>query len=109
MPEAASSRNPPGSPEMIDQEYGFTPPDAKNVCAYDTPIVPLKSGGRVVIVKEVGLMIKAKPMATDCCPAESVTWSANVETPAVVGMPVIVPAAESSVRPAGSEPCVTRH
>ncbi len=44
-------------------------------------------------------------VAVACTPGvESVTWTVNENGPAVVGVPLITPVAESSVSPFGSEP-----
>ena len=47
-------------------------------------------------------------MGTFCCGVpESAAWTVKLETPAVVGVPVIAPVLELRFKPAGSEPVVT--
>ena len=70
--------------------------------------VPAGSGLEVLIVRVAGLTVRANAFDAVCgVPAESCTCKVKFDVPAAVGVPVIVPLAGFSVRPAGSEPVIT--
>jgi hypothetical protein len=88
------------------QEYGGVPPDAPSDCEYAVPTVP---GGReeLLMLSAAGPIVSDSPAVVET-EALSVTFAVKFEVPAVVGVPEIVPAADS-VSPAGSDPADTVH
>jgi hypothetical protein len=68
--------------------------------------VPTVASGRDVVVMPSTLIVNA---AAACTGVASVKVIVKGNTPPAVGVPLMIPVAGSSVRPAGSEPEVTVH
>ena len=67
-------------------------------------MVPAGSVGAVLIVKPAAMLsVKALLAVMD---ALSVICTVKLTSPALVGVPLMAPEAESSLKPAGSEPAV---
>jgi len=75
---------------------------AANVWEYGVPTVPAERGGTVVIDSSDAWTVIENDWDVACEPL-SATWTMKFEMPAVVGDPLITPAAESVI-PAGSDP-----
>src|SRR5579864_6631051 len=107
-PVAVSRTKPEGRlPEMIENEYGGTPPPATNCEEYGTPTIPVVLETHAKVIGGGGVMTIAQdwvavPVAE--LPEESTTWDVNKKVPAWVGVPVIAPVEELRVRPLGSAP-----
>ena len=89
-----------GMPVAIAHVYGAVPPAACSVWLYGVPITPL---GRLVVVT-----VSAEPTTMLSPPVAvsalaSLTLTVKLEVPAVVGVPVIAPAA-LRLKPAGKLP-----
>ena len=107
-PVSGSRVRPPGNrPEVIDQVYGGAPPVAPRVTEYGLPWIP---SGRLVVVmlngKPASIMVSVRLAVADWAGApESVTIKVSgVAATAAVGVPLIVPAKASNVKPAGRFP-----
>ncbi len=96
---------PGGSDPVADQVNGGVPLLAVNVNpVYAVPSTPF--GGWPEVMLGAGAIVIEKS-AVAVTPAESVTCAVKVKTPAEVGVPLIAPAAGSSVKPGGRLPAVT--
>jgi len=102
---------PPGSvPEVSDHVYGMVPPLAANVCEYAVPTWPLDSDN-VVIVSVAGAIVSVRLTFVACAgELESVTLNMiAVAFAAAVGVPLISPVDEFTVKPPGNAPEVRVH
>jgi hypothetical protein len=100
-PLAASMLNPAGNP-VADHTYGVAPPLALTGALYAVPVTP---PGRDAVVMAIGATIVSDRflVAVKCVGfVESVTVTATVLVPAVVGLPVMAPLEASMLNPAGS-------
>ena len=101
--------SPPGKdPEATDHVYGDVPPSALNVWEYDAPTVPAGSGEPVVIVG-AAIIVRLKAFCELCGAARlfatllSTTRTLKSNVPAIVGVPVSVPAG-NNLNPGGRDP-----
>jgi len=106
-PAADNVRPAGGAPVVTDHAYGGVPPVAAKLCEYAVPTVPFGRGDAVVIASGGGSTVRANDFVV-ICDALSRTWTVKFAVPAVLGVPVITPAADN-VRPAGGVPDVTDH
>lgn len=100
------SARPPGKvPEMRVQVYGAVPPVAVNVCEYDVPTWPIASDA-VVIISDAEEIVSVRLTFAVCVDGvESVTLNASeVAFTALVGVPLITPVDDPSVKPLGNVP-----
>jgi hypothetical protein len=111
-PVEAFSANPAGrDPEARDQLYGDEPPPAESTLEYSVFTLP---PGRELVTIWSGETLIVMLMDNDCLAVctvgadESVTATTKFETPAVVGIPEIVPFADRD-RPSGSVPELRDH
>jgi hypothetical protein len=105
---AVDGVRPAGSaPDVMDHIYGGVPPVAAKLWEYAVPTVPFGRGDAVVIASGGGSTVSANDFVV-ICDALSRTRTVKFAVPAVVGVPVITPAADN-VRPAGGVPDVTDH
>ena len=109
MPVLDNVRPAGSDPALIDQVYGAVPPDARRVCCgYGVATVP--PGSEVVVMvggAGAGLMTICSDWVSERFSA-STTLTTNLNVPAVVGVPVMVPLL-FSVNPAGNEPLLIDH
>jgi hypothetical protein len=96
-----------GVPVVTDHAYGGVPPVASKLCEYEVPTAPFGRGDAVVIESGGGSTVRTNDFVV-ICDALSRTWTVKFAVPAVVGVPVITPAADN-VRSAGGVPDVTDH
>ena len=97
---------PPGNvPEVSVQVYGEVPPVAVNVCEYAVPTWPLANDA-VVTVSDAEEIVSVRLTFAVCVKGvESVTLNVSVVAfTAVVGVPLIKPVNEFSVKPGGNVP-----
>jgi len=107
VPVAALRLSPEGNALLLrDQVYGGFPPLATNVWEYCAPTDPLGSCGPVLMLSAGALIFRVRDFAA-VTEALSLTWTSKFRVPAVVGIPLIVPAAALRVRPEGRVPSVT--
>ncbi len=106
-PAADNVRPAGGVPIVTDHAYGGVPPVANKLCEYAVPTAPFGRGDAVRIETGGGSTVSANDFVV-ICDALSRTWTVKFAVPAVVGVPVITPAADN-VRPAGGVPDVTDH
>jgi hypothetical protein len=98
---AALKLNPVGKPPLLsDQVNGDVPPDSVSVCEYATETSP--AGNDAVVTDGAAAMTRVNDLV-EVAPTLSVTFTVNVEEPAVVGVPLSTPA-ELKVNPAGAVP-----
>jgi hypothetical protein len=108
VPLVESVRAPGNDPELTLQLYGVVPPVAASVAEYAVPTCP---PARELVVICTGTTDVVTVMLNDFVAVwagdeESFAWTVNVNVPAPVGVPEIVPLVES-VRPPGNEPELT--
>ena len=106
-PAADNVRPAGGVPVVTDHAYGGVPPVAAKLCEYEVPTAPFGRGDAVVIESGGASTVRTNDFVV-ICDALSRTWTVKFAVPAVVGVPVIAPAADN-VRPAGGVPDVTDH
>ena len=100
-PLAASMLRPAGRP-VADQVYGVVPPVAATVALYAAPTTPpgsdvvVMDGGAMMVIDRLAVAVKCVGLV------ESVTVTATVLAPAVVGVPVMAPEEALIVSPAGN-------
>jgi len=90
---------PRGSPDMVHVN-GCLPPDVCGWKLYGTLGVP--AGSAVVVMVRVVVPTVNGQVVADTTPSASFTWT--VKVPAAVGVPVMAPVAELTVRPVGRVP-----
>jgi hypothetical protein len=103
-PELLSASPGGKAPAVMDHVNGAVPPDSAVVCEYATVAAPFGMGEVVVIAIAPLIVIVSAWVAP--APAESVTLTVKVDTPAATGVPLNTPPA-LKVSPAGSEPVET--
>lgn len=108
MPPLLSATPPGRSPDVRLQVYGAFPPDTFSVSLYAVPSVPGLRGD-VVTICSSGETVIENPFDVPCFGLpESSTFTANVNVPEEVGVPLIAPAAVR-LRPPGRLPDRTLH
>ena len=106
-PVAAFKVRPAGNVPAVNCQLVLgTPPVDVSVCEYAVPTLPLGSDV-VVIVSGPDAMDMLRVAMLDCEP-ESLTWNTNCRLVTTsIGVPLIDPVLEFSVRPAGKLPETT--
>src|SRR6187551_2514137 len=107
VPSVGESRTPAGSFPLATRHLsGLTPPLVRSAARYALPTAA--AFRRAVVTASLAATFSA--LLTDVArPSESVAVRPNVNLPADVGVPAIVPFAGSSTRPLGSAPEDTDH
>ena len=109
MPVADPRLSPAGSvPLVTAQVIGVVPP-AIRVCEAAAPVTPSGNGDDVVMEGGVAAAVTVRLNCLELLPDALVALTVNVETPAAVGVPLMVPVEEPRLSPAGSVPPVTAH
>ena len=104
-PVTRSRLSPAGSaPPVTANVIGPRPPATAMAWLYGTPRV---GAAKAVVVVVRGLLTAPLKAWLTCRPSASVAVTAKLNGAAVVGVPLTVPVAGSSVRPTGSVPAVT--
>jgi hypothetical protein len=97
-------------PATTIHEYGVVPPEAVSGAEYAVPTVPF--GNEAVVIISSGaptLMLMESGLLAFCTGVEeSVTCTVKADCPALVGVPLIIPAL-LKLRPAGNVPDATVH
>jgi hypothetical protein len=102
VPRVWESLIPAGSFPLTSPHFtGFTPPAVRIAARYARPTV---AGFRRVVVTASREATLRAELADVLRPSVSLAVSTNLNVPAALGVPAIVPLAGSSVSPVGSEP-----
>jgi hypothetical protein len=91
-------------PLAIEKVYGGVPPVATAADEYARPTVPVFAGQTSFRSGGLMTMLQFDVAVPAALPVESTTWAVKLNVPAVVGVPVMAPVDELSVKPAGNEP-----
>jgi len=91
-------------PDVTAQRYGGVPPLAIKSVEYGEPTVP--SGKEDVVMANAGSILMLRSLSADWVfgKEKKLTRTLKLDVPTVVGVPLMVPVAESSNRPDGSDP-----
>src|SRR5438105_4444351 len=102
MSPPGPSFTPSGSdPEDTENVYGGSPPVAATEAEYATPTTPLANEVVVITGGFASTVIVRDFVSLPCgFGAASTTWTVNVDAPAAVGVPLILPS-EPNTNPAG--------
>jgi len=91
----------------IEYVYGAVPPLALTLCVYETPVVGAGSvdGVTATVAEATVTEYACVPLKGEPVPVEeSIALMVKLAAPPAVGVPVIAPVVEFSVRPAGRTP-----